>query len=102
MASDPEAVGKAFLQYYYQLFESNRAALGSLYADGSVLSFQGEKHQGTQAIAGKLSSLPFNQCKVHTSTMDFQPSVSGGIVVFVTGALQVRASLDETARGLSV
>ncbi|KAF8071157.1 NTF2A [Scenedesmus sp. PABB004] len=85
--ADPEAVGKAFLQYYYQLFESNRPGLSNLYQDGSMLTFEGQKFQGTQAIVGKLTQLPFNQCKVSCVSMDFQPSVSGGIMVFVTGSI---------------
>lgn len=85
--ADPEAVGKAFLQYYYQLFESNRAGLANLYQDGSMLTFEGQKFQGTQAIVGKLAQLPFNQCKVNPTSMDFQPSVAGGIMVFVTGSI---------------
>ena len=59
MAADPEAVGKAsrcrdaslcdtdflacmqaFIAYYYQLFESNRTALGTLYQDQSMLTFE--------------------------------------------------------------
>eukprot|EP00775_Hariotina_reticulata_P012970 gene12970-13099_t len=83
--SDAEAVGKAFLQYYYQLFESNRAGLATLYQDASMLTFEGQKFQGPQAIIGKLAQLPFNQCKVNPTSMDFQPSVSGGVMVFVTG-----------------
>eukprot|EP00882_Tetradesmus_deserticola_P001188 GHRQ01001286.1.p1 GENE.GHRQ01001286.1~~GHRQ01001286.1.p1 ORF type:complete len:123 (+),score=33.63 GHRQ01001286.1:176-544(+) len=85
--ADPEAVGKAFLQYYYQLFESNRNGLANLYQDGSMLTFEGQKFQGTQAIVGKLAQLPFNQCKVNCTSMDFQPSVAGGIMVFVTGSI---------------
>eukprot|EP00878_Enallax_costatus_P002021 GHUV01002185.1.p2 GENE.GHUV01002185.1~~GHUV01002185.1.p2 ORF type:complete len:123 (+),score=31.37 GHUV01002185.1:121-489(+) len=85
--ADPEAVGKAFLQYYYQLFESNRAGLANLYQVASMLTFEGQKFQGTQAIVGKLAQLPFNQCKVNPTSMDFQPSVSGGIMVFVTGGI---------------
>jgi hypothetical protein len=84
---------QAFLQYYYQLFESNRAGLSNLYQDGSMLTFEGQKFQGTQAIVGKLAQLPFNQCKVNCTSMDFQPSVAGGIMVFVTGSIVVRVLL---------
>jgi hypothetical protein len=87
--ADPESVGKAFLQYYYQLFESNRPGLANLYQDASMLTFEGQKFQGPQAIVGKLSQLPFNQCKISADTMDFQPSVSGGVMVFVTGKIIV-------------
>jgi hypothetical protein len=87
---DPEAVGNAFLSYYYGNFESNRAGLVSLYQDQSMLTFMGEKFQGPQAIGQKLGALPFAGCKVTPSTTDFQPSVSGGVIVFVTGHILVR------------
>mmetsp|Transcript_12246 Transcript_12246/g.29856 ORF Transcript_12246/g.29856 Transcript_12246/m.29856 type:complete len:123 (-) Transcript_12246:1657-2025(-) len=83
--ADAEAVGSAFISYYYQLFESNRPALGTLYQDQSMLTFEGQKFQGTQNILGKLQQLPFGACKVNLSSKDFQPSISGGIMVFVTG-----------------
>jgi hypothetical protein len=91
-APDAESVGKAFLSHYYQHFETNRAGLANLYQDASLLTFEGQRFQGPQAIIQKLSSLPFAQCKVHTSSMDFQPSISGGIIVFVTGQVLVRRS----------
>mmetsp|Transcript_20213 Transcript_20213/g.56329 ORF Transcript_20213/g.56329 Transcript_20213/m.56329 type:complete len:126 (+) Transcript_20213:88-465(+) len=87
--ADPEAVGSAFITYYYQLFESNRPALATLYQDASMLTFEGQKFMGTQAIMGKMSSLQFGACKIHLSSKDFQPSVSGGILVFVTGNIQL-------------
>lgn len=88
MAADPEAVGKAFLEYYYSIFQTARQNLAGLYQDASMLTFEGQKFQGAQAIVQKLSSLPFQQCRVTPATMDFQPSVSGGIIVFVTGQIQ--------------
>jgi hypothetical protein len=89
---------QAFLNYYYQLFESNRGALGTLYQDQSMLTFEGQKLQGGQAIGQKLGSLPFGACKVAITSKDFQPSVSGGIIVFVTGNLLV--SNKQTAKRL--
>ena len=86
---DAEAVGNAFLSYYYGMFESNRAGLVSLYQDQSMLTFMGDKFQGPQAIGQKLGALPFAGCKVTPSTTDFQPSVSGGVIVFVTGHILV-------------
>jgi len=88
--ADPEAVGKAFLEHYYGLFSNNRAALGTLYQDQSMLTFEGQKFQGQQAIVGKLTALPFQTVKVQPTSMDFQPSVSGGALIFVTGQILVR------------
>ena len=54
-----------------------------------MLTFEGQKFQGAQAIVGKLTSMPFNQCKVAPGSMDFQPTLNGGVIVFVTGQIQV-------------
>lgn len=87
---DPDAVAKAFVGHYYNLFDSNRANLAGLYQEGSMLTFEGEKFQGVQGIVGKLSSLPFQQCKHNISTVDCQPSgPAGAMLVFVSGSLQL-------------
>ncbi|KAK4486063.1 hypothetical protein RD792_008728 [Penstemon davidsonii] len=87
---DPDAVAKAFVEHYYSTFDSNRAGLATLYQDNSMLSFEGQKFQGTQSITSKLTSLPFQQCKHHITTVDCQPSgPAGGMVVFVSGNLQL-------------
>lgn len=85
---DPDAVAKAFVEYYYTTFDTNRAGLASVYQESSILSFEGQKFQGAQNIAGKLTSLPFQECKHHINTVDCQPSgAAGGMLVFVSGNL---------------
>ncbi|KQJ99134.1 nuclear transport factor 2 [Brachypodium distachyon] len=85
---DPDAVAKAFVQHYYQTFDANRGALVGLYQDGSMLTFEGDKFLGSAAIAGKLGSLPFQQCHHKIDTVDCQPSgPQGGVLVFVSGAI---------------
>lgn len=87
---DPDMVAKAFVEYYCRTFDTSRAGLRSLYHEGSMLSFEGSKIQGAQAIVSKLTSLPFQQCQHSISTVDCQPSgPSGSIVVFVSGSLQI-------------
>ena len=54
------------------------------------MTFEGTKTQGAQAILQKLTSLPFQACKHHISSLDAQPSPSGGMNIFVTGQLQVQ------------
>ncbi|KAK1606610.1 hypothetical protein QYE76_030283 [Lolium multiflorum] len=85
---DPDAVAKAFVQHYYQTFDSNRAALAGLYQDGSMLTFEGEKFGGAAAITNKIGSLPFQQCQHKIDTVDCQPSgPQGGVLVFVSGTI---------------
>ncbi|CAI0381265.1 unnamed protein product [Linum tenue] len=89
-AMDPDAVAKAFVDHYYSMFDSNRAGLASLYEDGSMLTFEGQKIQGSQNIVAKLTSLPFQQCQHSITTVDCQPSgPAGGMLVFVSGNLQL-------------
>lgn len=87
---DPDAVAKAFVEHYYSLFDSNRAALANLYQEGSMLTFEGQKIQGSQNIVAKLTTLPFQQCQHSITTVDCQPSgPAGGMLVFVSGNLQL-------------
>lgn len=87
---DPDALSKAFVEHYYTTFDGNRPALVGLYQEGSMLTFEGEKIQGAQAISAKLNGLAFQQCKHNVSTVDCQPSgPAGGMVVFVSGNLQL-------------
>ncbi|KAK9841087.1 hypothetical protein WJX84_001284 [Apatococcus fuscideae] len=86
--ADPKAVGKAFVDHYYNTFDTARSSLASLYSEQAMLTFEGSETQGQQAILQKLTSLPFQQCKHHVATLDVQPSpMQGGIMVFVTGQL---------------
>jgi len=55
-----------------------------------MLTWEGQKMQGAANIVQKLTSLPFQSCTHHVSTMDCQPSgQTGGIIVSVTGQLLV-------------
>ncbi|KAL5972749.1 Nuclear transport factor 2B [Asimina triloba] len=85
-----EIVAKAFVDHYYNVFDTNRPSLPSLYQPTSMLTFEGQKIQGVEEIARKLVELPFDQCKHHISTVDCQPSTfGGGILVFVSGSVQL-------------
>lgn len=87
---DPDAVAKAFVEHYYSAFDSDRSGLGNLYQDASMLTFEGQKIQGSQNIVAKLTSLPFQQCQHSITTVDCQPSVpAGSMLVFVSGNLQL-------------
>ena len=39
-----------------------------------MLTFEGQKIQGSQNIVAKLTTLPFQQCKHNITTVDCQPS----------------------------
>lgn len=84
------AYAQAFTDHYYPTFDQNRQALAGLYSDQSVLCFEGQKVQGTQAIVSKLTSLPFQRCQHKVTSLDSHAVPSGGVLVFVTGQLLVR------------
>ncbi|XP_062208623.1 nuclear transport factor 2B-like [Phragmites australis] len=89
--SDCDAVARAFVEYYYHTFDTNRAALAALYGPTSMLSFEGHGVAGAEEIGRKLAQLPFEQCRHSICTVDCQPSPSfpGSILVFVSGNLQL-------------
>eukprot|EP01117_Protostelium_nocturnum_P016630 TRINITY_DN662_c0_g1_i7.p3 TRINITY_DN662_c0_g1~~TRINITY_DN662_c0_g1_i7.p3 ORF type:complete len:123 (+),score=32.17 TRINITY_DN662_c0_g1_i7:310-678(+) len=88
--AQPEQVGKAFVDHYYQLFDQNRRAeLGALYQPQSMLSFENDKYQGSEKIVQKLTSLNFQQVRHEIVTFDAQQVPGGGIIVMVCGNLQV-------------
>ncbi|GMY26558.1 nuclear transport factor 2B [Fagus crenata] len=87
---DPDQVARAFVEHYYSTFDANRAGLATLYQDESMLTFEGQKIQGSPNIVAKLTSLPFQQCQHSITTVDCQPSgPAGGMLVFVSGNLQL-------------
>lgn len=91
MEAEIEMVGRAFVEHYYQLFDHNRDALATLYQPVSMLTFEGQKILGVADISDKLKQLPFDQCRHSITTVDSQPlGFAGGIMVFVTGCLQLQ------------
>ncbi|EKX35303.1 hypothetical protein GUITHDRAFT_79942 [Guillardia theta CCMP2712] len=90
-----ETVGKAFVAHYYQAFDTNRAGLGSLYQDQSMLSWEGEKIQGQANILNKLTSLPFQQVAHQVTSMDSHPTAGDGVLVHVCGNLKVEGEAED-------
>ncbi|KAI9164400.1 Nuclear transport factor 2 [Blastocladiella emersonii ATCC 22665] len=89
MAADPKAVAKQFVDYYYQIFDTNRAGLRQLYREHSMMSFEGTDLQGVNAIMNKLENLPFSQIQHRVLSVDAQPSnpTAGSLLIIVTGQL---------------
>ncbi|XP_058092750.1 nuclear transport factor 2B [Magnolia sinica] len=90
MEEQVEKVAKAFVEHYYNIFDTNRSFLSSLYQPSSILTFEGQNIHGVDEIARKLTQLPFDQCKHLITTVDCQPSpFDGGILVFVCGSVHL-------------
>ena len=86
-----EGIGKAFVNFYYSTFDSNRNQLLPLYKDMSMLTFEGQTYQGQKAILEKLTSLPFTKVQHAVTTVDVQPAnpSPGPLLITVTGRLLV-------------
>ena len=77
------------MTHYYQTFDTNRDALASLYQDQSKLTWEGQQVLGAAAIVQKFKSLAFQKVQHQVSSVDAQPSTSGGILIMVCGKLLV-------------
>ncbi|TRY61030.1 hypothetical protein TCAL_09136 [Tigriopus californicus] len=93
MALNPqyEAIGKAFTQQYYALFDdaAQRPQLVALYnAEQSLMTFEGQQMQGSAKIMEKISSLTFQKIAHLITAVDCQPTFDGGILVNVLGQLK--------------
>jgi hypothetical protein len=86
-ADQAEAIGKQFADHYYNTFKTDRTALGRLYQDQSILTWEGNRYIGQQAVAQHLAGLPFGKIDFRIITVDCQPTLSSSILVFVTGQL---------------
>ncbi|KAJ4305257.1 Nuclear transport factor 2 [Kalmusia sp. IMI 367209] len=86
---DFQAIADQFVNFYYDTFDKNRSGLTALYRGHSMLTFEQQPVRGAADIVEKLTNLPFNQVIHQVATKDAQPSADDGIIVMVTGALQV-------------
>jgi len=86
-----EAIGKAFAQQYYALFDNitARPSLASLYHHTeSLMSFEGQQCQGAVKIMEKFNSLTFQKIQHLITAVDCQPMFDGGILINVIGQLK--------------
>merc|ERR1719235_1948160 len=86
-----QQLGEQFTNAYYQMFDSNRVNLQTLYTAGSLMTFEGEQFQGMQSIMTKLTNLQFKTVRHQLVKCDCQPAMDGqsGVLVFITGNLFV-------------
>ena len=82
-------VAKAFIPHYYNLFDTNREGLVSLFRETSSLTFEGDGPKtGVAQIMEKLRGLP--PVAHQPQTIECQPSVSqNAILVFCTGQIMI-------------
>uniref|UniRef100_A0A8C2JVK2 Nuclear transport factor 2 n=1 Tax=Cyprinus carpio TaxID=7962 RepID=A0A8C2JVK2_CYPCA len=78
-----EQIGSSFVQHYYQLFDTDRTQLGSIYVSIclSVLSTLMQGHW-------QKSSLPFTKIAHSITAQDHQPTPDSCILSMVVGQLK--------------
>ncbi|KAI9329021.1 nuclear transport factor 2 [Zopfochytrium polystomum] len=88
---DIHAVAKQFTEYYYGVFDSNRAGLLPLYRDYSMMTYESKQVSGAQQIVQYLVERPFQAIQHVITTVDVQPShpSQGSILITVMGQLKV-------------
>eukprot|EP00567_Pseudictyota_dubia_P018005 CAMPEP_0197436062 /NCGR_PEP_ID=MMETSP1175-20131217/3532_1 /TAXON_ID=1003142 /ORGANISM="Triceratium dubium, Strain CCMP147" /LENGTH=121 /DNA_ID=CAMNT_0042965245 /DNA_START=84 /DNA_END=449 /DNA_ORIENTATION=- len=83
-----EDVAKAFTQHFYNMFDTNIEGLAGLFNETSMLTFEGQQHQGAVNIMTKLRGV--GPVKHTVKSMDIQPSATPtAIIIFVTGMIQI-------------
>ncbi|OZJ03981.1 hypothetical protein BZG36_04047, partial [Bifiguratus adelaidae] len=72
-------------------FATNKQGLAPLYKEHSMMSFEGQQFQGSQAIMEKLTNLPFQKVQHKIASCDAQPSNPqvASLLVVVTGQLLI-------------
>mmetsp|Transcript_14939 Transcript_14939/g.48972 ORF Transcript_14939/g.48972 Transcript_14939/m.48972 type:complete len:124 (-) Transcript_14939:73-444(-) len=79
-----DAVAKAFVEHYYNTFDTNRAGLPALYQETSMMTFEGREFGGQAAIAQKFSEITW-QSKHYVNACHAQPTPCSGVLVMVSG-----------------
>ncbi|KAL7193366.1 hypothetical protein ACSBR2_025055 [Camellia fascicularis] len=64
---DSDAAAKAFVEHYYPIYDGNRTELSNLYHGLLILTFEGQKIQGSQGIVAKLTIAFFSSSASTTS-----------------------------------
>lgn len=86
-AEQADAIGKQFADHYYNTFKTDRNQLGRLYQEQSILTWEGRRFIGQQAVAQHMAGLPFGKIDFRLTTVDCQPAPNNCIMVFTTGQL---------------
>lgn len=83
------SIATEFCKHYYQVFDTNREGLATLYHDTSMMTFEGEQFQGSANIMNKLRNVQFKKVRHVVSKLDCQPGPNMSVVASVAGQLFV-------------
>lgn len=92
-----DAIGKAFAEQYYAIFDNKdtRPNVNQMYSPDGLLTFEGSQFSGRDAIGEKMKTIPLDNMQRVISTIDSQPMIDGGIVVTVVGQLKNNDANDK-------
>ncbi|KAH9515493.1 putative nuclear transport factor 2 [Bulinus truncatus] len=93
-----DSIGKQFVEQYYAVFDQKeiRSQVAILYHPSeSLLTFEGQQFQGSEAIAEKMKTIPLDNMMRQITTIDCQPTFDGGVLVTVIGQLKNSAENDK-------
>ncbi|CAN8305294.1 unnamed protein product [Cochlearia groenlandica] len=92
---DPNIIGNAFVQKYYNHLYESPAEVHRFYLEDSVLGRPGSDGEmvsvkSLKAINEQIMSFDYENSKIQILTADSQPSYKNGVVTLVTGLLTVK------------
>ena len=90
-----QETGQQFVAAYFNALTTDRSQLGNFYTAESMLTYEGEQFLGIDAIGGKIGGLPALTFDSQSAVMDFQPSISNGIFVLVSGVLYIDGNREQ-------
>ena len=70
-------IGQQFIAQYYQLFDSNRSQLASMYNEASVFTFEGTQFMGQASIMQHLCEVRARHHNTSTRSLASTPCVPG-------------------------
>mmetsp|Transcript_14904 Transcript_14904/g.19506 ORF Transcript_14904/g.19506 Transcript_14904/m.19506 type:complete len:109 (-) Transcript_14904:59-385(-) len=83
-----EEVATAFVNHFYQGFDSDPMSLAGLFNPNSMMTFEAQQYGGPQAIIAKLKTI--GTVKHSVKSTDVQPGTSeSAMLVVVTGAISI-------------
>ncbi|KAK8789672.1 nuclear transport factor 2 [Blastocystis sp. subtype 4] len=83
-----QEIGRAFINFFYQCYDTDRTQLQNIYQDCSMLTCEGQEFLGMQNIMGKIAGLGASFGH-NIQTMDVQPTPDGSILITCTGEIKI-------------
>ncbi|XP_025114572.1 nuclear transport factor 2-like [Pomacea canaliculata] len=93
-----DQIGQNFVKFYYEKFDkkAERHLVAQFYVPQSLLTFEGQQVMGAEDIYRKLTEgFPMDDIARSLTKVDCQPTLDGGVLVFVLGQLKGQTEGDK-------